>query len=112
MAGAVAKHILPQPDAHGKLEGLPAVQDAGDSRERREGAGRDGEVEVLDLEGRLHGVPVQERPHDRADVRAADKAMLPVIQSSAAKIGITFKVRSVNGAYPVDPDGVEEQPDL
>ena len=27
--------------------------------------------------------------------------MLPVIQSSAAKIGITFKVRSVNGAYPV-----------
>jgi peptide/nickel transport system substrate-binding protein len=36
-----------------------------------------------------------------ADVRAVDKAMVPVIQSSAAKIGITFKVRSVNGAYPV-----------
>ena len=36
-----------------------------------------------------------------ADVRAVDKAMLPVLQSSAAKIGITFKVRSVNGAYPV-----------
>ena len=36
-----------------------------------------------------------------ADVRAVDKAMIPVIQSDAAKIGITFKVRSVNGAYPV-----------
>jgi peptide/nickel transport system substrate-binding protein len=36
-----------------------------------------------------------------ADIRAVDKAMVPVIQSSAAKIGITFKVRSVNGAYPV-----------
>jgi peptide/nickel transport system substrate-binding protein len=36
-----------------------------------------------------------------ADVRAVDKAMLPVIQSSAKKIGITFTVRSVNAAYPV-----------
>jgi len=36
-----------------------------------------------------------------ADVRAVDKAMVPVIQASASKIGITFKVRSVNGAYPV-----------
>jgi peptide/nickel transport system substrate-binding protein len=35
------------------------------------------------------------------DVRAADKQMLPVVQSSAAKIGITFTVRQVNGAYPV-----------
>ena len=35
-----------------------------------------------------------------ADVRAVDKAMLPVIQSSAKKIGITFTVRTVNGAYP------------
>ena len=36
-----------------------------------------------------------------ADVRSVDKAMLPVIQSSAGKIGITFKTRTVNGAYPV-----------
>jgi hypothetical protein len=36
-----------------------------------------------------------------ADVRAVDKAMIPVIQASAAKVGLTFKVRSVNGAYPV-----------
>jgi ABC-type transport system substrate-binding protein len=36
-----------------------------------------------------------------ADVRAVDKAMVPIVQSSAKKIGITFTVRTVNGAYPV-----------
>ncbi|HET8607271.1 MAG TPA: ABC transporter substrate-binding protein [Gaiellaceae bacterium] len=36
-----------------------------------------------------------------ADTRSVDTRMIPVIESSAAKIGITFKVRSVNGAYPV-----------
>jgi peptide/nickel transport system substrate-binding protein len=35
-----------------------------------------------------------------ADVREVDKKMLPVIEQSAAQIGITFDVRSVNGAYP------------
>src|SRR5205085_2546281 len=36
-----------------------------------------------------------------ADTRGVDTRMVPVIEASAAKIGITFKVRSVNGAYPV-----------
>jgi ABC-type transport system substrate-binding protein len=36
-----------------------------------------------------------------ADQRSVDQKMVPVIQASAAKIGITFKVRTVNGAYPV-----------
>jgi len=35
------------------------------------------------------------------DVRAVDKLMLPTIQANAKKIGLTFAVRSVNGAYPV-----------
>ncbi len=35
------------------------------------------------------------------DVRAADKQMLPVVLAGAAKLGITFTVRQVNGAYPV-----------
>src|SRR4051794_7814912 len=34
-----------------------------------------------------------------ADTRALDNRMVPVIQANAAKIGITFKVRSINGAY-------------
>jgi peptide/nickel transport system substrate-binding protein len=34
-----------------------------------------------------------------ADARALDNRMVPVIEGDAAKIGITFKVRSINGAY-------------
>jgi peptide/nickel transport system substrate-binding protein len=35
-----------------------------------------------------------------ADTRAVDTRMIPVIQNAARKIGITFTVRSINGAYP------------
>jgi peptide/nickel transport system substrate-binding protein len=35
------------------------------------------------------------------DVREVDKLILPTVQANAAKIGITFTARSVNGAYPV-----------
>ena len=35
-----------------------------------------------------------------ADTRSVDEKMLPVITSSAKKIGITFTVRTVEGAYP------------
>jgi peptide/nickel transport system substrate-binding protein len=35
-----------------------------------------------------------------ADTRALDARMIPVIENSAAKIGITFTVRAINGAYP------------
>jgi peptide/nickel transport system substrate-binding protein len=34
-----------------------------------------------------------------ADVRAVDNRMIPVIQADAKKIGITFTVRQINGAY-------------
>jgi peptide/nickel transport system substrate-binding protein len=34
-----------------------------------------------------------------ADTRAVDNRMVPVIQADAKKIGITFSVRSINGAY-------------
>jgi len=35
-----------------------------------------------------------------ADTRAVDTKMLPVLQADAKKIGITFKMRVVKGAYP------------
>jgi peptide/nickel transport system substrate-binding protein len=35
-----------------------------------------------------------------ADAHQVDTKMVPVIEASAAKIGITFKVRVVNGAFP------------
>jgi peptide/nickel transport system substrate-binding protein len=35
-----------------------------------------------------------------ADTRLVDTKMLPIIQSDAKKIGISFKVRTIKGAYP------------
>ena len=35
-----------------------------------------------------------------ADARAVDPGMVSTIQQDAAKIGITFTVRTINGAYP------------
>jgi peptide/nickel transport system substrate-binding protein len=35
-----------------------------------------------------------------ADTRGQDTKMLPVIEASAKQIGITFKVHTINGAYP------------
>src|SRR5207237_10308962 len=35
-----------------------------------------------------------------ADTRGVDEKMLPVLQADAAKIGISFKVRTIKGAYP------------
>jgi len=35
-----------------------------------------------------------------ADTRLVDTKMIPVLQADAKKIGITFKVVSINGAYP------------
>jgi len=35
-----------------------------------------------------------------SDTRAVDTAMLPVIEAGAKKLGITFTVRTINGAYP------------
>ena len=34
-----------------------------------------------------------------ADTRGVDTRMIPIIEADAAKIGITFTVRSINGAY-------------
>ena len=35
-----------------------------------------------------------------ADTRSVDTRMVPVLEADAAKIGITLKVRAINGAYP------------
>ena len=47
-----------------------------------------------------------------ADTRALDNRMIPVIQAATAKIGITFKVRAINGAYTDHPDHQQEHPVL
>ncbi len=67
-------------------------------------AGREGD-EGLEVrhEGRrqVRRSRLQERPPRLRRRGRSTARMLPIIQADAAKIGITFKVRSVNGAYPV-----------
>ena len=45
-----------------------------------------------------------------ADTRAVDTRMVPILQADASKIGITFKVRSINGAYTTIQDPSKNVP--
>ena len=100
VAGPVANHILPDAMLNGVLRNFAPFKTPGDH-----GSVAKAKAEMAKSKySTSKGVCTASQCKNVlmiADVRAADKAMLPVIQSSAAKIGITFKVRSVNGAYPV-----------
>ena len=45
-----------------------------------------------------------------SDARSVDPGLVQAITQSAAKIGITFTARTINGAYPTHADGREEHP--
>src|SRR4051812_34041045 len=100
-AGSIANHIVPDALLNNTLKsyrpyGTPGdtgsvSKAAGEIKQSKYDPGHTGKCTASACKGVLM----------IADVRAVDKAMIPVIQSDAAKIGITFKVRSVNGAYPV-----------
>ncbi|MGZ8652317.1 MAG: ABC transporter substrate-binding protein [Actinomycetota bacterium] len=100
VAGPVANHILPDAMLNGVLKNFAPFKTPGDH-----GSVSKAKAEMAKSKySTKSGVCSASECKDVlliADVRAVDKAMLPVIQSSSAKIGITFKVRSVNGAYPV-----------
>jgi peptide/nickel transport system substrate-binding protein len=100
VSGDVAHHIIPNPMLNGKLNNYAPYKTPGDrgnvakaraAMAKSKYANNNGVCTARECKGVLM----------IADVRAVDKAMVPVVQSSAAKIGITFTVRSVNGAYPV-----------
>jgi peptide/nickel transport system substrate-binding protein len=100
VAGEIAQHIIPNPMLLGKLNNFQPYKTKGDR----------GSVEKAKAEIRLSkyansgGVCSAKECKNVlmiADVRAVDKALLPPIQAAARKIGITFTVRTVNGAYPV-----------
>jgi peptide/nickel transport system substrate-binding protein len=100
IAGPVAQHILPNAMLKGVLNNFAPFKTPGDR-----GSVAKAKLEMAKSKyATKDGVCTDSKCKNVlliADVRAVDKAMLPVLQSSAAKIGITFKVRSVNGAYPV-----------
>jgi peptide/nickel transport system substrate-binding protein len=99
IAGEIAEHIMPNSLTGGKLKNYAPFKTAG---------GR-GSVAKAKAEMRLSkyanngGVCTAKQCKGVLliqDVRTADKGILPVVQASAAKIGITFTVRTVTGAYP------------
>ena len=85
VAGDDRRAHHPEPDAPRKAEQLPAVQDQGRSRQRREGACRDAAVEVREQQRRLHGEGVQGRAPDRRRPRGrqGDAAGRPVGREEA-----------------------------
>jgi peptide/nickel transport system substrate-binding protein len=100
VAGEIAEHILPNSMLLGKLNGFQPFKTAGDrgnvakaraEMKKSKYANNNGVCTAKECKGILL----------ITDVRAVDKATLPVVQSGAAKIGLTFTSRSVNGAYPV-----------
>jgi len=100
VAGDIAQHIIPNPMLLNKLSGFQPFKTKGDRgsvakarAEMRQSkyANTSGVCSAKECKGVLM----------IADVRAVDKALLPPIQAAAKKIGITFTVRTVNGAYPV-----------
>ena len=100
IAGEIAQHILPNPMLLGKLNGFQPFKTPGDKgsvakaraeMKQSKYANSNGVCKAKECKGVLL----------ISDVRAVDKLTLPVIQAAAAKIGITFTVRTVNGAYPV-----------
>jgi peptide/nickel transport system substrate-binding protein len=100
VSGDIAEHIIPNPMLLGKLNNFKPFKTPGDrgsvAKARAEMAkskyaNSGGVCSAKECKGVLL----------ITDVRAVDKLMLPTIQAGAAKIGITFTVRSVNGAYPV-----------
>jgi peptide/nickel transport system substrate-binding protein len=100
VAGDVAQHILPNPMLLGKLNNYQPYKTKGDQGNAAKAkaemakskyATKNGVCSAKECKGVLL----------ITDVRAVDKATLPVVQAGAKKLGITFTVRSVNGAYPV-----------
>lgn len=100
IAGDIAQHVIPDVLLGGALKGFHPFKTQGDrgnvakakaEMKRSKYATKDGVCSAKECKGILF----------ISDVRTADKGMLAAIQSSAKKIGITFTVRVVNGAYPV-----------
>jgi peptide/nickel transport system substrate-binding protein len=99
-AGAIATHIVPDSLLNNAIKGYNPYATPGDAgsvskaaaemKQSKYDPGKTGKCTASQCKNVLL----------IADTRSVDKSMVPVIQASAAKIGITFKVRTVNGAYP------------
>jgi len=99
-AGAIATHIVPDPMLNNTLKGFDPYRTPGqrgslarasaEMRLSKYDPGNTGKCTARACKGILL----------ITDTRDVDTRMVPAIQASAAKIGITFKVRAITGAYP------------
>ncbi len=100
-AGAIATHIVPDAMLNDDIKGYDPYKTPGEAgdvakakaevKQSKYDSNKDGICDASACKGILMV----------ADVRSVDTRMVPVIQASAKKIGLTFTVRSINGAYPV-----------
>jgi hypothetical protein len=98
--GAVAQHIVPDSMFNNQLADYHPYRTNGDlgSTEKAMKAMKGSKY---DTTGKgLCSAPQCRNVLLLADTRAVDTKMLPVIEADAKKIGITFNVRTINGAYP------------
>jgi len=100
VAGDIGEHILPNAMLLGKLDNFAPFKTPGDR-----GSIAKARAEMAKSKYATKGGVCSAKECKNVllitDVRAVDKATLPVVQNGASKLGITFTVRSVNGAYPV-----------
>ena len=100
VSGVAAEHIFPNTMLRGQLDNYQPFKTPGDA-----GSVAKAKAEMAKSKYSTSGGVCSDKACKNVllitDVREVDKLMLPTIQANAAKIGITFAVRSVNGAYPV-----------
>ncbi len=100
VSGVAAQHIFPNTMLRGQLDSYHPFKTPGDA-----GSLAKAKAEMAKSKYANSGGVCSDKACKNVllitDVREVDKLMLPTIQANAAKIGITFAVRSVNGAYPV-----------
>ena len=100
VSGVVAQHIIPDTMLGGRLTNYRPFKTPGDR-----GSLAKAKAEMAKSKYATSGGVCTDKACKGVllitDVRSVDKLLLPQVQSDAGKIGITFTVRSVNGAYPV-----------
>jgi peptide/nickel transport system substrate-binding protein len=98
--GKVANHIIPDPLLNNLLAEYAPYKSAGDRGSvAKAKAAMKGSKYDTDKNGMCSAKECK-NVLLIVDTRAVDAKMLPVIQASAKKIGITFAPRTVEGAYP------------
>ena len=100
VSGVVAEHVIPNSMLANKLAGFHPFKTVGD-RGNVNKARAEMRKSKYANSGGVCSAKECKNVLLVTDVRAVDKLTLPIVQAGAAKLGITFAARSVNGAYPV-----------